>query len=350
MDFSKTIIEWYKKNKRNLPWRNTVNPYYIWLSEVILQQTRVNQGLPYYNKFIIHFPTIQDLANAKEEIVLKLWQGLGYYNRAKNMHFTAKHISNNLNGKFPITYREIIQLKGVGEYTAAAISSFCFNENQAVVDGNVYRLLSRYYEITTPIDSSIGKKEFKKLANKLINKKKPGIYNQAVMEFGALQCKPFPNCNTCPLKDSCISFSKKQVHSLPIKSKKLKQKIRFFNFIVITDCQSTYIEQRQKKDIWNQLYQFPNIETENEHESPPSFNKIFTLKNLELKSSIQVKHTLTHQILYCKFWHFFSKEKLPKNNQFKKTSMTKLKSYPVPKVVENYIHNYPELFSSINYL
>ena len=350
LDFSKIIIEWYNLNKRDLPWRITKDPYYIWLSEIILQQTRVNQGLSYYEKFVKNFPTIEDLANAKDDKVMKLWQGLGYYNRARNMHTTAKHITNILNGEFPNSYEEIIKLKGVGEYTAAAISSFCFEESKAVVDGNVYRLLSRYYGIFTPIDSTAGKKEFKILANELISKKTPGIYNQAIMEFGALQCKPVPNCTSCPLKNSCISFNERKNQSLPVKSKKVKQKTRHFNYLVTTDGKSIYIEQRLKKDIWNNLYQFPNIETKIESVSTPSYDQILDIENLIIKSSIQVKHVLTHQILYCKFWLLFSNEHLPEIKQFKKIPIHELKSYPVPKVVENYIHDYPELFNSKSYL
>ena len=340
MDFSTTIIDWYKKNKRNLPWRNTVDPYYIWISEIILQQTRVDQGLSYYEKFILHFPTIQDLANANEEKVMKLWQGLGYYNRAKNMHHTAKYITHELNGIFPPTYNEIIKLKGVGEYTAAAISSFCYDESQAVVDGNVFRLLSRYYGINTPIDKTQGKKEFKELANELIDKSNPGIFNQAIMEFGALQCNPFPKCEKCPLISSCIAFNEKRTKELPVKTKKIKQKKRYFNFLVTTDNRFIYIEQRLKKDIWNKLFQFPNIETEQELAQFPDYQQLINVNNLTIQSSVQVKHILTHQILYCKFWLLVSNEELPEIENFKKIPIHELKTYPVPKVVENYILNY----------
>jgi len=340
LDFSTTIIDWYKKNKRNLPWRNTVDPYYIWISEIILQQTRVDQGLSYYEKFIRHFPTIQDLANANEEKVMKLWQGLGYYNRAKNMHHTAKHITHELNGMFPTTYKEIIKLKGVGEYTAAAISSFCYDEIKAVVDGNVFRLLSRYYGINTPIDKTQGKKEFQELANELIDKSNPGMFNQAIMEFGALQCKPIPKCEKCPLISSCIAFNEKRTKELPFKTKKIKQKKRYFNFLVTTDNRFIYIEQRLKKDIWNKLFQFPNIETELELAQFPDYQQLINVNNLTIQSSIQVKHILTHQILYCKFWLLVSNEELPEIENFKKIPIHELKTYPVPKVVENYILNY----------
>ena len=297
MDFSKTITDLYKLNKRNLPWRNTSDPYFVWLSEIILQQTRVDQGLSYYKKFIQQFPTIKDLAAANEEVVMKLWQGLGYYNRARNMHQTAKYISNNLNGEFPTSYSDIIQLKGIGDYTASAISSFCFQEVQAVVDGNVYRLLSRYYGVDTPIDTTKGKKAFKELANELIYKNDPGLFNQAIMEFGALQCKPMPECETCPLINSCIAFHENTKKQLPVKSKKIKQKSRYFNFLVITDKKSIYIEQRNKKDIWNKLFQFPNIETEIEAEYLPDFQHLLKIDQLTVQSIDLIKHLLTHQKL-----------------------------------------------------
>ena len=218
MKFSNQLIYWYLQNDRDLPWRKTKNPYFIWLSEIMLQQTRVHQGLSYYITFTKEFPTVFDLAKASESKVLKLWQGLGYYSRARNLHHSAKYIAKDLDGKFPSTYEEIKKLKGVGDYTASAISSICFNESQAVVDGNVYRVLSRYFGIKTPINSSAGIKEFKELAQTLIDPKQPGSYNQAIMDFGALHCKPQnPLCETCPLNDSCIALAKKTIKQLPVK-------------------------------------------------------------------------------------------------------------------------------------
>ena len=219
MQFSKTLINWYSANKRNLPWRETRDPYSIWLSEIILQQTQVKQGLPYFNSFLAEFPTIFDLAKVEESKVLKLWQGLGYYSRARNLHATAKYIANELQGEFPNNYKALLKLKGVGDYTASAISSICFNEVAAVVDGNVYRVLSRYYGITTPINSSKAIKEFKFLAQKLIDKERPAEFNQAIMEFGAIQCKPKnPNCSLCPLNSSCFALQKNIVAQLPVKN------------------------------------------------------------------------------------------------------------------------------------
>ena len=247
-----------------MPWRNTTNPYYIWLSEIILQQTRVAQGTSYYLKFIEHFSTIQDLANADEQLVLKLWQGLGYYSRARNLHFTAQHIVNDLDGKFPNTYKELVKLKGVGDYTASAIASICFNESTAVVDGNVYRLLSRYYGIKTPINSSQGIKEFKELAQRLIDQNNPATHNQAIMEFGARMCRPQnPDCETCPFNDSCVALELKKIKELPVKDKKSKIRKRFFNYIVLlTDDGKTILNQRTEKGIWRNLYEFPLIESD----------------------------------------------------------------------------------------
>lgn len=221
MNFSNVLVQWYLQNKRDLPWRETSNPYKIWLSEIILQQTRVDQGLSYYFKFLNHFPTVFDLANASEEQVLKLWQGLGYYSRARNLHASAKYIVTVFQGKFPTTYNELIKLKGVGDYTASAIASICFNGPNAVVDGNVYRVLARYYGINTPINSTTGIKKFKALAQRLLNIENAGTHNQAIMEFGATMCKPQnPNCTTCPLNNSCISLEKDLIKTLPVKEKK----------------------------------------------------------------------------------------------------------------------------------
>jgi A/G-specific adenine glycosylase len=256
--FANTLINWYETNKRDLPWRNTTDPYKIWISEIILQQTRVNQGLPYYRKFISNFPKVEDLANASEEKVLKLWQGLGYYSRARNMHQSAKYILNELNGVFPTSYIEIKKLKGVGEYTAAAISSFCFKEKKAVLDGNVYRLLSRFFGIETPIDSNKAKKEFTDLLKHLISSEKPDVFNQSIMEFGALQCTPKkPNCSICTWKNKCVAFATDKTHILPIKSKKIKKRIRYFNYIVYKQQQNYFIQKRTSKDIWKNMYEFP---------------------------------------------------------------------------------------------
>ena len=344
MIFEEEITRWYKLNKRDLPWRKTRDPYLIWLSEIILQQTRVNQGLSYYEKFSEKYPTVQDLANEKEEEVLKLWQGLGYYSRARNMHFTAKYIVENLNGKFPSSYEEILKLKGVGEYTAAAVASFSFNEKKAVLDGNVFRLLSRYFGIHLPIDSSAGKKEFKSLANDLILETEPGTYNQAIMEYGALVCTPkVPSCKSCRLSINCEALSKNEVDILPFKSKKINKRDRFFNFLVITDGESAYLQQRLEKDIWIRLFQFPLLETEQEISSIEN-NPLIDSKHYLVNVSDH-KHLLSHQTIYAKFWLFKSETALPKSSKFKIISISEIHNYAVPKLIENYLN---EFFQLIN--
>jgi len=341
MDFKNKLTNWYSNNKRDLPWRNTKNPYHIWLSEIILQQTQVKQGLPYYDAFIKQYPTVFDLANASEEEVLKLWQGLGYYSRARNLHTTAKHVAFELNGNFPDNYKGLIKLKGIGDYTASAIASIAFNQVNAVVDGNVYRVLSRYFGIKTPINSTDGIKEFKKLASNLIDKKQPATFNQAIMEFGATQCKPKnPDCVLCPLNESCIALQKDMIEFLPVKLKKTKVKTRFFNFLVCIDNnKNTLLEKRTSKGIWQNLYQFPLIES---HKSLSSeeFHLLNTedsvLNNLKFDYSLynieDKVHKLSHQHLYTKFWIIETKE-LPKNS----IAIKEIKKYPVPVLISSFI-------------
>ncbi len=303
------LLLWYAINKREMPWRNTKNPYYIWLSEIILQQTRVAQGLPYYEKFVATFTTIQQLANANEEDVLKLWQGLGYYSRARNLHATSKYISNNLNGVFPDNYIDLLKLKGVGDYTASAISSFCFNEPRAVLDGNVFRFLSRYFGIQTTINSTAGKKEFGALATQLLNTKDPATHNQAIMEFGANQCKPKkPNCTTCPFNNSCIAFRDNLVAIIPKKDKKIKLKKRYFNYIVpIINDHKTVLQKRTQNGIWKNLYEFPLIETEQISNKKEILlflkeKKHFKINTLTRYNATTIVHKLSHQHIYTVFW------------------------------------------------
>lgn len=332
-DFSLKLIKWYNVNKRELPWRKTDDPYKIWISEIILQQTRVDQGLPYYLNFVKEFPNIQKLADASEEKVLKLWQGLGYYSRARNLHFTSKFISNELKGKFPKKYNELIKLKGVGEYTASAVASFAYNEKKAVLDGNVFRVLSRYYGIKVPIDSSKGKQIFKSLAYENLPKLNYATYNQAIMEFGALHCKPaIPDCGICLLNVKCWAFLNSKINSLPVKEKKIKIRERYLNFIVIQDDKNIFIEKRLQNDIWKNLYQFPLFETTNILFEPPK--KL--IKNYNLINKIEKIHKLTHQKLNIIFWHYKSK-KIIRQNFFKMVNIQDILKYPVPKIVENYI-------------
>jgi A/G-specific adenine glycosylase len=344
MDFKNTLTNWYSENKRELPWRKTRNPYFIWLSEIILQQTQVKQGLPYYQAFVKQYPTIFDLANANEESVLKLWQGLGYYSRARNLHTTAKHIAFNLNGVFPNNYKDLIKLKGVGDYTASAIASIAFNEVAAVVDGNVYRVLSRYFGIDTPINSTQGIKEFKKLATSLIDKNQPATFNQAIMEFGAIQCKPKnPYCIVCPFKVSCIALQKNKITSLPIKLKKTKVTTKYFNFLVCIDkTKHILLEKRIGNGIWQNLYQFPLVESE----KSLSINE-FHLLNLKetflnttkfeysLYNEIDKIHKLSHQHLHTKFW-IIEVDKLPKDA----IPVEQLTSYPAPVLISDFINEF----------
>ncbi|CAM3979070.1 A/G-specific adenine glycosylase [Flavobacterium weaverense] len=341
MNFSNLLIKWYLQNKRDLPWRNTTDPYPIWLSEIMLQQTRVAQGMPYFLSFTTAFPTVFDLATASEEQVLKLWQGLGYYSRARNLHKTAQYIASDLNGIFPDNYNELLKLKGVGEYTAAAIASFSYNEVVPVVDGNVFRVLSRYFDIETDITQASAKKEFAALAFELMPKDNPAIFNQAIMEFGALQCVPkSPNCTICVFNESCAALQKKKVDQLPVKSKKIKVRNRYFNYIVASDeSENTIIHKRIAKGIWHNLYEFPLLETDQEE----GFNFVAEqIQNEYFKENIissisethekSILHKLSHQHLHIKFWKV-NVEGLIKDGINQET----LKTLPFPIVIHNFI-------------
>jgi A/G-specific adenine glycosylase len=340
MSFSKILTSWYSANKRSLPWRETQNPYFIWLSEIILQQTQVKQGLPYYEAFITKFPTVFHLAKASESDVLKLWQGLGYYSRARNLHFTAKYIVDTCNGEFPNTFQELLKLKGVGDYTASAIASICFGEVTAVVDGNVYRVLARYFGIETPINNTQGIKEFKTLAQELIDTKDPATFNQAIMEFGATQCRPKnPDCMFCPFQDACIAYNKGKVDVLPVKLKKLKVKQRYFNFLVfLSEDQQTVLEKREGKGIWQNLYQFPLIETDRNI----GYNDFLKLikeesflegKTFELHqyNDVPKVHKLSHQHLNTTFWI------VNVNTVENGISYKEVTNYPVPILIGKFI-------------
>ena len=343
MKFSNTLIQWYLQNDRELPWRKTKNPYFIWLSEIILQQTRVAQGMSYYLKFIEVFPTVFDLSKATESNVLKMWQGLGYYSRARNLHFTANQIATELNGEFPSTYKEIIKLKGIGDYTASAISSICFDEPTAVVDGNVYRVLSRYFGIKTPINSSAGIKEFKALAQTLIDFKQPGTFNQAIMDFGALHCKPQnPLCESCVVNDSCIAFEKKTVKKLPVKNKKIKIRKRYLNYLVIiSNDKKTILSERKGKGIWQGLYEFPFIEAAetislNKLILTPDFIKLIPSEsNISLFNKKEIVHKLSHQHLHTQFWIIKTE-----NSSKIKIKWTELDAYPVPVLIANFLAHF----------
>lgn len=343
MDFSKTLIHWYLQNKRDLPWRKSAQPYPVWLSEIMLQQTRVAQGMPYFFKFMDAFPAVQDLADAPEEQVLKLWQGLGYYSRARNLHATAKHIAYDLGGNFPPGYKGLLKLKGVGDYTAAAIASICYGEPVPVVDGNVYRVLSRYFGVDTDISSGGAKKEFTALAAKYLPKKDAGTFNQAMMEFGALQCVPRnPDCPSCVLNAKCVAYNTGRVNDLPVKLKKTKVTKRYFNYLVVKDRNgNSLLQKRTAKGIWYNLYEFPLLETEGETDTETTIKLIenfeqlpFKPKAIKLLTPDKVIHKLSHQHLNIRFWEVSTEDEVPGA-----IPTEVLKTYPVPVVIHNFTEN-----------
>ncbi len=341
-DFSKILSDWYLKSGRELPWRSTKNPYFIWLSEIILQQTRVEQGLPYYERFIEHFPEIQDLANASQDKILQLWQGLGYYSRARNLHATAKQIVAEYDGVFPNSYEIIHKFKGVGDYTSAAIASFAFGLPYSVVDGNVYRFLSRCFGIATPIDSSQGKKEFAKLAEKLLDKRNSGRHNQAMMEMGAIICKPMnPICMDCPFVVNCIAYNLGEIDQLPVKTKKLKVRTRYLNYLIIHNDTSVVITARKKKDIWQGLFEFPLIESEYDLEvaelvSDERFVAITNGKGILKSSSEQIKHLLSHQKLFARFY-WIKVKNLSSFKKYKVVRFDDLVHFGMPQLIVKYL-------------
>lgn len=338
--FVKGLLAWAKTAERPLPWKYIKNPYYIWLSEILLQQTRAEQGLPYYEKFVARFPTVKDLAMASEDEVLKHWEGLGYYARARNLHKAAKYIFNELNGEFPQTHEEILALSGVGEYTAAAIASFAFNLPYAVVDGNVYRVLSRFFGIKSAIDTTQGKKEFATLAQRLLDKENAGFYNQAIMDFGATHCMPKnPLCTTCPLQNQCRAYAENLVHILPIKEKKISKKNRIFYYFVYQFEGNILIKKRAAGDVWEGLYDFPMIE----QSEAIDLDKIMTFSPLEIQGDSQIigpfKQVLTHQQIAGFFIEIKAISPFPKNqNQYIVVSLEDFKNnYATTKLVSQYL-------------
>ncbi|RLD71807.1 MAG: A/G-specific adenine glycosylase [Bacteroidetes bacterium] len=340
---SKEIISWYEKNKRDLPWRQTKNPYIIWISEILLQQTRVNQAIGYFNRFTTQFPDIKTLANAEEKLVLKYWQGLGYYSRARNLHYSAKYIMKECSGIFPNSYDKIIKLKGVGEYTAAAIASFAFGERVPAIDGNVYRVLARLFNEQLAINSANGKKVFKLIAEELIKNQRADQFNQAMIEFGALLCKPAnPLCIQCPIVEMCLAHKNKTIANLPVKNKLQKVKKRYFSYLYIRSGDKILIKERTEKDIWKGLYEFPLIETTQETETKELIltknwldtvgEKFKLLKILEPKT-----HRLSHQLLNVTFY-IIEVDRFKAESHYKKINLGNLNEYPVPKVIENLIN------------
>lgn len=353
MNFSAKIELWYGHNKRDLPWRNTSDPYRIWLSEIILQQTRIDQGLSYFNRFVEAFPDIRSLAAAPEELVLKHWQGLGYYTRARNLHRTAIEISEKYNGLFPGNYENLILLPGIGDYTASAILSMTFNKPYPVLDGNVFRVITRLFSIHDPVDSGKGKNRIREKALELMDYNDPGTYNQAVMEFGALHCKPVnPDCDNCIFKTECLAFKKNEVNKLPVKKAKPVQRFRYFNYFLFC-FQSNHsakilINKREGNDIWKNLYDFPLIETTQRTSLKNFRNEGFNdlvLKNKTMKSiGNEYKHILSHQVILARFIRVDScLEQLAEIQKNFRTGnlipveISDLIHFPVPRLIEKFL-------------
>jgi len=344
-NFSTILLRWYSHHKREMPWRGEQDPYKIWVSEIILQQTRISQGWNYYLRFIERFPTLADLATSTEDEVLKYWQGLGYYSRARNLHIGAKYIADKHKGIFPNQYKDILKIKGVGEYTAAAIASMAFNLPYPVVDGNVFRVLTRIFGIHTPIDTNAGKKEITVLANKLIDNKQAGIFNQAIMDFGSLQCTPTnPDCEQCRFAVLCVAKQKKLQSILPIKSQKTKIRTRYFYYLHIHNQEKTIIQKREKKDIWKSLYEFPLIESEKELSMKEILSTLFSKKMLKNcmwtldAISPLYRHQLSHQLIIAQFIILsVTKGNLVVNASLLSIPESEIDKYPIARLTERYL-------------
>lgn len=350
--FTSKLLEWYASHHRPMPWKGEKNPYYIWLSEIILQQTTVRQGQPYYERFVEKYPTVNDLAHAPQDEVMKLWEGLGYYSRARNLHTTAQHIAVNLKGAFPKTYYELLTLKGVGTYTAAAIASFAYNLPHAVVDGNVYRVLSRFFGIEEPIDTPLAKKTFTTLANELLPKERAADFNQAMMDFGASQCVPTnPDCHNCIMQDRCVARLNEKVAALPIKSKKIDKKVRYFNYLVINTGNRTFVQKRTDKDIWQNLYEFPLIEKLHLTGENTSHNAELTGFEDDIRAFIKAdfkivrksppyKQLLTHRVIIATFWEIETAADFNfMDGKFLNIERKNLTKFAFPKVIDLYFQD-----------
>jgi A/G-specific adenine glycosylase len=348
MDFTEKLVGWYDKNRRELPWRETLDPYRIWLSEILLQQTRIDQGLPYYHRFVETFPSVQELAGADEQQVLRLWQGLGYYTRARNLHATAREIVSAHGGRFPEKYEEIKKLRGIGEYTAAAIASISFSLPFPVVDGNVIRFFSRHFGIEVPASSALMKNTVRRIAGQLILKTDPGRFNQAMMEFGALCCRPSnPLCKTCIFRRSCVARREGRVDLLPVRAEKSEKRIRYFHYLLIfpKDKRSLYLKKRVEDDIWKSLYDFPLIETpegltEPDLKKNPQWKKLFRgVRIRRVSVSPPFTHRLTHLVLIARFVRVETDPfpELP----FERTVIRDLEKYPLPRLIERYLMDHP---------
>ncbi|MEL6636712.1 MAG: A/G-specific adenine glycosylase [Bacteroidota bacterium] len=345
--FTPLLLEWYAQSHRPMPWKGERDPYLIWLSEIILQQTRVEQGWPYFERFRDHYPTVVHLAEAPEDEVMKLWEGLGYYSRARNLHFTAKYIAEELGGRFPETYEDILALKGVGPYTAAAIASFAYDLPHAAVDGNVYRVLSRYFGIATPIDSTSGKKQFAQLASELLDPGQAGIYNQAIIDFGATQCTPKkPDCPRCTFREQCVAALEDKPGAYPVKSKKLVKRKRYFHYLIWEAKEGLLLQKRQQKDIWQHLYEFPLVEaqgvlTAEELRQTALYRDLARGQQPRLVgASRPFKQQLTHQTIIAVFWEIaVSQQQLTNNTSHLMVSRENLAKFAFPKVIDRYLQD-----------
>lgn len=345
LETSNLLLNWYKTEKRALPWRESSDPYIIWISEIILQQTRVAQGMDYFYRFTRRFPDVASLAEAEEDEVLKYWQGLGYYSRARNLHAAAKTIMDKFGGVFPKDYKDILSLKGIGEYTAAAIVSFVWNRPYPVVDGNVFRVLSRLYAIDTPIDTTGGKKAFTQLAGIIMNPDKAGMHNQAIMEFGALQCVPQnPDCEACPLKERCAAYASGSVQCYPVKQNKTKTRPRYFHYLYIIYNGKTWLSRRGKKDIWEGLYEFPLIETAQPADfaglqQTEDFRRLFDgAGRLNVSVDIpEIKHVLSHQILHAAFYRVEIENVNEALRSYLAVPLEDIERYAVPRLIHIYL-------------
>ncbi|MEG1621844.1 MAG: A/G-specific adenine glycosylase [Alistipes sp.] len=346
-DFSNTLLAWYEAHQRDLPWRQTHDPYLIWISEAILQQTRVAQGLAYYQRFITQYPDIQTLASSSIDEVMKLWQGLGYYSRARNLHAAAQTIVAHFHGEFPRSYEEVRSLRGIGDYTAAAICAFAYNTPCAVVDGNVYRFFARLFNLDTPINTSAGHKLFAQIATSLIDTQQAALWNQAVMEFGALHCLPNqPLCTTCPFAERCLSLSAHTIAQRPVKKGKATIRSRWLNYLHITCGDQVFIHRREERDIWQGLYEFPLIESDRplafeELIATDTFQQLFANTHFHLlHTQVMAKHQLTHQALYAIFYHIeLAPEKSCNVDQnYQSICAKELDDYAIPRLIERYLN------------
>ena len=342
------LLDWYREHKRELPWRGTTDPYLIWVSEIILQQTRVAQGWEYYLRFTHRYPDVESLANASEEEVLKVWQGLGYYSRARNMHAAARDIMNRFNGRFPSDYHDILSLKGIGDYTAAAISSIAFNSPYAAVDGNVLRVIARLFAIEEPIQTTKGKKIITEIARELLPEDQPADFNQAIMDFGSLVCTPSnPRCGDCPLRDFCFAFEAKRTTDFPVTHKKKATRERYFNYFHIVHADFTYMARRTNQDIWKNLYEFPLIETSGPIEieklmETNEFEVLFgSLPSLTINHPSSFKHVLSHQVIHARFYkiHLARETRFDLPEHFLQIKEKQLDHYPVSRLIHKYLES-----------